>query len=393
MLRKFNVVKLLVIALVAIVVAIPVRRWTLAQDGNRLNQAFSRADANGDGQLSPDEISRFAVLKNRLQGADRDDDGFVSFDEFERQIVSSLTTLKPSSGKLSVGDHLRVVKVDEMERRYLVHVPKLYNPDRPTPVVLAFHGGGGNPESMIELSGLNEKSDDAGFIVVYPYGSGQETDRGLTFNGGECCGYAKTHQIDDVGLVSALLDDLQEAANIDKNRVYATGISNGAIMSYFVASELSDRIAAIAPDGGPMMTETCQPKRPVSVIHFHGTGDELAPFHGGRGKGSPGVPAFLRPEFKSVDHSIQNWVKANGCDRKPTVETLPDKAQDGMRVTRKVWGHGKNGSEVALVEIENGGHTWPGREPISEILGRATMDISANDLMWEFFKRHPQKND
>lgn len=390
MVRHHGLLRTWFVVFVAIFAMVAFLHLTFAQDGKRLDQAFSRADTNGDGQLSPAEVSRFTALKDRMKGADRDSDGFVSFEEFRNQIVGNLTALKPSSGKLLVGDHLRVVKAGEVERRYRVHVPKLYKPDKPSPAILAFHGGGGNPESMIELSGLNQKSEEAGFIVVYPYGSGLEADRGLTFNGGGCCGYAKAQDIDDIGFVNALLDDLQEAAKIDTNRIYATGISNGGIMCYFVASELSERIAAIAPVGGPMMTKTCQPKKPVSVIHFHGTSDELAPFDGGKGKGSPGVPAFLRPEFNSVDHSIQNWVKANGCDREPTFEALPDKAQDGMRVTRKVWGNGKNSSEVVLIAIENGGHTWPGREPISEILGRATMDVSANDLMWEFFNKHPR---
>ena len=354
----------------------------------RLNQAFQRVDSDGDGKLSSAEVNRFAPLKARLADADKDGDGYVSKTEFRQAIAKGYQAPTATSGKLAAGDSLRVVKVGNADRRYRVHVPKSYDPTKPIPVIIGFHGGGGNPESMIMLSGLNKKSDEAGFIVVYPYGTGRERDRGLTFNGGGCCGYAHQRKIDDIGFVVAMLADLQSAGNIDKNRIYATGISNGGIMTYYVASELSERIAAIAPVAGPMMTDTCTPKRPVPVMHFHGTGDELAPFNGGKGKGSPGVPAFLRPEFNSVEHSINNWVKANGCDTTPKVEVLPDKADDGMRVTRKSWSDGKNGSEVILVEIENGGHTWPGMKPVSKILGPSTMDISANDLMWEFFQEH-----
>ena len=86
------------------------------------------------------------------------------------------------------------MKVGDLQRRYRVHVPKIYDASKPTSVIIAFHGGGGNPESMIMLSGLNQKSDEAGFIVVYPYGLGRERDRGLTFNGGGCCGYAHHRQ-------------------------------------------------------------------------------------------------------------------------------------------------------------------------------------------------------
>jgi polyhydroxybutyrate depolymerase len=159
-------------------------------------------------------------------------------------------------------------------------------------------------------------------------------------------------------------------------------------MCYLLASELSDRIAAIAPVSGPMGTEKCSPKRPVSVIHFHGTDDQYAPFKGGKGDRS-----LASINFYSVDHSIRAWVKANGCPEKPVVTDLPDKADDGMTVRRKTYGPGRDGAEVVLVEIEGGGHTWPGRDPVVRFLGKSTKDISANDLMWEFFKKHPMRQE
>ena len=361
-----------------------------AQAGNRLQQAFKRVDGDRDGKLSKDEVNRFARLKSRLEGADKNGDGFVNETEFREKMMSAagMQQLKPTTGKLSAGDALRVIDVDGVERRYRVHVPKSYDASKRTPLVVGFHGGGGNPESMIRLSGLNEKSEEAGFIVAYPYGSGTQPDRGLTFNGGGCCGYAHKQKVNDIEFVAGMLDDLATAVNLDTNRVYATGISNGGIMTYFVASELSDRFAAVAPVAGPMMTDSSNAKRPVPIMHFHGTGDKLAPFGGGKGEGSPGVPAFMRPKFNSVEHSINNWIAVNGCESEPKVEAMPDNADDGMKVTRKTWSGGKNGAEVVLFEIENGGHTWPGKNPISEILGKSTMDISANDLMWDFFQKH-----
>jgi polyhydroxybutyrate depolymerase len=187
-----------------------------------------------------------------------------------------------------------------------------------------------------------------------------------------------------------LLDDLATVANVDSKRVFATGLSNGGIMSHYVASELSDRIAAIAPVGGPLMMDAPNAKRPVPVMHFHGTGDEFAPFNGGFGKGALGRAGIT--EFRSVDHTIQSWVKANGCKPEPEVIALPDKADDGMKCTRKTWSGGEDGREVVLIEIENGGHTWPGNEPIVAMLGKSTKDISANDLMWAFFQEHPMKS-
>ncbi len=286
---------------------------------------------------------------------------------------------------MSFGDELRVLTVGDVQRSYLVHVPRKYDPTKPTPVVIAFHGGGANAENMAMFSGLNKKADDAGFIVVYPNGTGRLKNRLLTFNGGNCCGYAMTSKIDDIDFTRQLLDDLNKSVNIDRKRVFATGMSNGGIMSYLLASELSDCIAAIAPVGGPMGTEICNLKRPVSVIHFHGTKDEHAPFNGGKGIGPSGT------EFYSVEHSIQAWVKANGCKQEPVITTFPDTANDGTKVIRKTYGSGKGDSEVVLVMIEGGGHTWPGQEPRLKSLGKSTKNISANDLMWEFFEKHPMK--
>jgi poly(3-hydroxybutyrate) depolymerase len=361
----------------------------------KLTEGFKRADSNGDGKLSADEVNQFQQLKTKLQGADKDGDGFITFEEFRAHLMAGArppsTPASPSSPatKLTAGEHTRTIAVGDLQRRYRVHVPTKYDAANPTPVVVVFHGGGGNPESMVRLSGMNAKSDQVGFIVVYPYGSGLNPERGLTFNGGGCCGYAMQRKIDDVGFTRALLDDLAKVANVDTNRVFATGLSNGGIMSHYVASELSDRIAAIAPVGGPLMMDAPNAKRPVPVMHFHGTGDEFAPFKGGFGKGAAGGKGVT--DFNSVDHTIQSWVKANGCKPEPEVIALPDKADDGMKSTRRTWSGGKDGSEVVLIEIENGGHTWPGMEPPVAMLGESTKDISANDLMWEFFQEHPMK--
>ncbi|MBK7392611.1 MAG: VCBS repeat-containing protein [Chloracidobacterium sp.] len=297
---------------------------------------------------------------------------------------------EPTPKRLGAGDHTRTIKVGDVERRYTVHIPKGYDDKNGVPVIVVFHGGGGNPSSMARLAGMNVKSEEAGFIVVYPYGSGLDPDRGLTFNGGGCCGYAMQKKIDDVGFTRAVLDDLAKVANVDTNRVFATGLSNGGIMAHYVASELSDRIAAIAPVGGPLMMETPRNKRPVSVMHFHGTADEFAPFKGGFGKGFLGRNGITK--FRSVDHTIQTWVKENRCTNEPEITALPDKADDGMKCTRKTWSGCRDGSEVVLIEIENGGHTWPGNEPTVAMLGKSTKDISANDLMWEFFQKHPMKS-
>ena len=293
--------------------------------------------------------------------------------------------------KLGPGDAHRKLTVGNRERTYLVHVPKAYDGRKPYPVVLVFHGGGSNANDWAPFCGLNEKADKAGFIAVYPNGTGKTIEyqgqkyEVLGWNGGPRQP-GGDNKVDDVGFTRALLDDLASVVNVDTKRVYAAGMSMGAIMVYRLASELSDRIAAIAPIAGPMGTQTCNPGRPVSVIHFHGTEDEAVPFEGGKGR-------LDRSEtnFNSVEHSIRAWVKANGCDERPTTDELPDRVDDGTKARRNTYGSGREGSEVVLVVIEGGGHTWPGREfgPELKAVGRSSKDISANDLMWEFFERHP----
>ena len=131
---------------------------------------------------------------------------------------------KDGDGKLTAGDHTRTLRVGELERRYRVYIPKKYDASNAAPVVVVYHGGGGNPESMIRLTGMNAKADEAGFLVVYPFGTGKLANTLLTFNGGECCGYAMENKVDDVGFTRELLDDLARVANVDADRVFATGL-------------------------------------------------------------------------------------------------------------------------------------------------------------------------
>jgi polyhydroxybutyrate depolymerase len=287
------------------------------------------------------------------------------------------------------GDSIRRLTIGGLERSYLVHVPPQYDGSKPTPVVLAFHGGLSNSEQMARFCGLSDKADEAGFICVYPNGTGR-LSAALTWNGGNCCGFAKQNEIDDDAFVRAVLSDLNEVATIDRKRVFATGMSNGAIFTYRLAAEMAVQIAAIAPVAGAMGTETCNPTRPVSVIHFHGTDDDFCPFEGGRGRKS-----VSGTNHYPVEHTIEAWIAADGCPAEPAVDRLGAEAgrSEGEEhcVIRKTYGPGRDGAEVILYVIDGGGHTWPGRHPRLFFLGKSTRIISANDLMWDFFQRHPMK--
>jgi polyhydroxybutyrate depolymerase len=186
-----------------------------------------------------------------------------------------------------------------------------------------------------------------------------------------------------VAFIGKLLDDLATVVNVDEKRVYACGMSNGAMMCYRLAAEMSDRIAAIAPVAGTIAVRESQPARPVPVIHFHGTNDKLVPYETAAGK--------VRASFRgmSVEDSISTWAKLNDCDDSSKATDVLSKPEDDLKVTRTIYGPGMNGAEVVLIVVEGGGHTWPGRKP--RFRGKSALNLPANDLIWEFFEKHPMK--
>lgn len=287
-----------------------------------------------------------------------------------------------NNNPIGPGDHTRTLSMGKQKRTYLLHVPKGYDPKTPVPVVLALHGAAMDGSMMVWFSGLNQKSDESGFIVVYPSGTGVGPFR--TWNAGGFSGKLSEGKADDVAFIGKLLDDIASVVKVDEKRVYACGMSNGGMMCYRLAAELSDRIAAIAPVAGTIAIEESKPKRPVSVMHFHGSKDDIVPFEMSKGKSPP----FMK--LKGVEDSVKSWVKLNGCEETPKSDTISMHG-DEMKVTRKTYGGGKDGSEVVLIVIEEGGHTWPGQTPPVGFIGKSAKNISANDLMWDFFQKHKLK--
>lgn len=281
----------------------------------------------------------------------------------------------------------RHIQVGNRKRTYFCFLPpQIKNqPTPPTqkwPVVIALHGSLINGPAMAWFSQLNRQAKQSSFIAVYPDGTGP--GRSYFWNAGNCCGWAMKNQIDDVGFLTTLVEKLCQSYPIDPKRIYFTGLSNGAMMTYRIAAELSDRIAAIAPVAGPMLPLPKSPQFPVPVIHFHGTQDEYTPYSGGIGSKSPSKTDFL-----SVDQTINHWVGFNGCDPTPKIESVPTPPGD-LAVTRFTYPNGNQGSQVVLIKIDGGGHTWPGRRPPTKILGKSVEGISANQMMWDFFERHPK---
>jgi polyhydroxybutyrate depolymerase len=281
--------------------------------------------------------------------------------------------------QLGPGDHSRTLMVGEQKRTYHVHVPPGYDAKKPAPVVLVLHGAAMSAAVMEWFCGMSAKADEAGFIAVYPSGTGPL----LTWNAGLFPGGLSPKRADDVAFIRKVLDDVATVVRTDPRRVYATGMSNGAMMCYRLAVEMPDRIAAIAPVAGVMCLEKPEPKQPVPILHLHGTKDGLVPFTGTMNGGGP-------YRFSSVEDCIHTWCKVNGCAETPKVTELPTK-EEKLKILRRDYSTGSEKAPVILYVIEGAGHTWPGMDRHASFLGLTTLSISANDVMWDFFKQQSLK--
>lgn len=293
------------------------------------------------------------------------------------------------------GDYTFNVTHGGRERSYILHVPKdaLTNP---WPVVINFHGSGSSAAGQQAYSRLDAVADREGFLVVYPNGTGGIADRLLTWNAGACCGYAVRHRVDDVGFVRALIDDLETRAQIDRARIYATGLSNGAMMAYRLAVEAPDLVAAIAPVAGAIALQA-EPKRAIPILHIHSVDDTRALYHGGLGPPYPFTS--IRVQHPSVEPLLLRWAEYNGCAPQPSVEA-PIHGQGSASshtATRVAYGACRDGVEVVLWRLTGAGHVWPGASTDylskvlgaqSKVLGPATDVINANGQMWQFFALH-----
>lgn len=267
------------------------------------------------------------------------------------------------------------VSLGGVDRSYRLHVSAGYDPSVPAALVVALHGGGGNGAGLQVHIGMDAIADREGFLVVYPDGRGRLGDVLLTWNSGNCCGYALDEQVDDVAFIRALVGHLSMSYGIDPNRVYATGISNGGMMSYRLACEASDLFAAVAPVAGALSV-VCEPSDPVSILAIHGTEDQHVLFEGG-------VPVESFDTHERVDRSVHDtlgyWAGRDGCSQEPTRE------QAGT-VIHEVYPDCDSGLAVELLAVEGGGHVWPGAESLS----RQGDELDASEAMWAFFEAHPK---
>lgn len=292
---------------------------------------------------------------------------------------------------LAPGDHEITLVHGQLQRSYIVHVPPQARAGKPLPAVLNFHGGGSHALVQQRYSLMDATADREGFFAVYPNGSGGIGGRLLTWNAGACCGPAAASRVDDVGFTLALLDDLAQRVALDLERVYATGLSNGAMMAYRLAAEAAPRIAAVAGVAGTMTLARFAPALPVPVMHIHSVDDERALYEGGLGP--PFAVTSTRVLHEPVEAMLQKWVAYDACPTQPRagkpMRGRPGQADAAHTATRFVYGPCRDGTEVVLWKLTGAGHVWPGgvQDYMPWLLGAGTTVIDANDEMWRFFSR------
>lgn len=274
--------------------------------------------------------------------------------------------------------------VDGLKRTYRLFVPNELKDSRSVPLVLVFHGGGGTAWGTERLTGFSDLAERERFIVAYPEGIGR------SWNDGRDTTVSRAHRdyVDDVHFVSVLIDKISKTYRIDPKRIYATGISNGAIFSHYLGANLATRIAAIAPVVGGIAEPfggRFKPEQPVSVLIFQGTGDPLVPFDGGD------VAWGKRGKIISTMETVKKWTQHDGCKMAPEIATILDSdPDDGCRADRSTWTSCRDKTDVVLYTLHGAGHTWPGGAQYlpQRVIGRVCRDVDATDLIWKFFKRH-----
>ncbi len=254
------------------------------------------------------------------------------------------------------------VSVGSTTRSFRLHVPPSYDANKPTSLIVNFHGLQSDAFQEEWISKMTSASDAQGFVVAYPVGIGH------SFNAGRCCGQATQDGVDDVAFTRALVARIEADACIDKKRVFATGLSNGGHMAYRLACEMADTFGAVASVAGVLsVTESaCNPARPIPVLHFHGDADPIVPYDAGPTYGAPA--------------SMNAFKKKYGCANASGTQAFQNGdatciAYDGCS------------ADLQLCTIAGGGHTWPGGNPIP--FGKTSKDVDATQRMLQFFAAHP----
>ena len=292
-------------------------------------------------------------------------------------IICALLTFTavPQPALARTGNTNSSVKVDGMKRKYYLHIPKSYSKTKSMPLVIVLHGAFAPVHFSRWDLRMNEQAEKDGFIVSYPCAAFG------TWNAGYCCGLSKDKNVDDVSFISKMIEKLKQEYNIDSDRVYVAGFSNGGMMAYRLGKELSSEIAAISPIEACMYEGSVLPTKPLSVIAFNGTEDPVIPYRGGTGLWSGMVKLRIPP----VSEAMKFWVAHDKCNQTPVCESID-------KVTVERYLNGQNSTEVCLYTLDGGRHFWYGAR-MTEFAGKPQeKDFNVTDTMCKFFWEHPRRS-
>jgi polyhydroxybutyrate depolymerase len=270
---------------------------------------------------------------------------------------------------VTVTELQQTISVDAVARSYLLTTPPTRR-GAALPVVLDFHGLSESDTLEAITTQFSTEALANHFIVVFPQGTGSPA-------GWDIDPSTRAHPNHDIDFVNAMLNKLETSLCVDKSRVYATGLSDGALFSSLLACTMSNRLAAVAPVAGVVMPTPCRPTRPVPILAFHGTADPILPFNGGV-VGTTPPPINLHGS--GYPQNVQAWAVKDGCDPNST------DTQIASHVVLRTY-RCPPGAAVEFYIILGGGHAWPGSQ-FSALSGPSTFEINATDLIWKFFRQH-----
>lgn len=267
------------------------------------------------------------------------------------------------------------IQHDGLTREYRIYVPAIYNPAQAVPLLLNLHGYSSNNAQQQVYGNFTNIADTANFILIHPNGT-IGSDGFRFWNSG-----FSASGPDDVGFLLALIDTISAQYNIDPNRIYTTGMSNGGFMSYELACQTT-RFAAIASVTGSMVTQAfnaCSPSHPTPVMEIHGTADSTVLYDG-----SPGT--------LGIEQVVNYWVSYNNCLPTPTITDVPNtNTTDGATAQHYVYTGGDGGTSVEFFKVIGGGHTWPGA--LFNLAGVVTCkDFNASAEVWRFVSQYQLDN-
>ncbi len=303
------------------------------------------------------------------------------------RFLAMLVCLMPAAAvlaNLGAGNHDLFVEVSGEKRAYILHLPPLPDDTSTIPLVINFHGKKDNAKSFQEAVKMDMIADQMGYAVVYPNGTGRWSNKKLTWNAGQCCGPAVSKKTDDVGFVRQLIRDIEQYIALDRERIYATGFSNGGMMAYRLAVEASDLIAAAAPVAGSMAVAEFTPELPVPIMQMHSIDDPQILYKGD----SKATFPFGKEQYNGVADDIEQWAGFNQCkeDYKVARSIVGGLGTDyaGQKANLIIYSDCEQGAEVSLWQLQGITHEWPGAQS-------ATQLINMNKEMLQFFSRFRRK--